>query len=136
MVAGLEAIGWQLPFPIRGIDSDNDSVFINATLSHYCGERGIEFTRSRPYRKNDQAWVEQKNGAVIRRFIGHDRYSGPVAGQTMAHLYGAMRRYVNYFQPSFKLMEKIRNGSAVVKRYSPPATPRDRLMRHEAVRPR
>ena len=133
VVTGLEAIGRQLPFPIRGIDSDNDSVFINATLSQYCGERGIEFTRSRPYRKNDQAWIEQKNGAVIRRFIGHDRYSGPVAGQTMAHLYGAMRRYVNYFQPSFKLMEKIRNGSAVVKRYSPPATPCDRLMRHEAV---
>ena len=91
-------------------------MFINATLSQYCGERGIEFTRSRLYRKNDQAWIEQKNGAVIRRFIGHDRYSGPVAGQTMAHLYGAMRRYVNYFQPSFKLLEKIRNGSAVVKR--------------------
>ena len=133
VVAGLEAIGRQLPFPVRGIDSDNDSVFINATLTQYCAERGIEFTRSRPYRKNDQAWIEQKNGAVIRRFIGHDRYSGPVAGQTMAHLYGAMRRYVNYFQPSFKLMEKIRNGSAVVKRYSPPATPCDRLMRHEAV---
>ena len=133
VVAGLEAIGRQLPFPIRGIDSDNDSVFINATLAQYCGERSIEFTRSRPYRKNDQAWIEQKNGAVIRRFIGHERYSGPVAGQTMAHLYGAMRRYVNYFQPSFKLMEKIRNGSDVVKRYSPPATPCDRLMRHEAV---
>ena len=133
VVTGLEAIGRQLPFPIRGIDSDNDSVFINATLPQYCGERGIEFTRSRPYRKNDQAWIEQKNGAVIRRFIGHDRYSGPVAGQTMAHLYGAMRRYVNYFQPSFKLMEKIRNGSAVVKRYSSPTTPCDRLMRHEAV---
>ena len=87
VVTGLEAIGRQLPFPIRGIDSDNDSVFINATLSQYCGERGIEFTRSRPYRKNDQAWIEQKNGAVIRRFVGHDRYSGPVAGQTMAHLY-------------------------------------------------
>ena len=133
MVAGLEAIGRQLPFPVRGIDSDNDSVFINATLTQYCTERGIEFTRSRPYRKNDQAWIEQKNGAVIRRFMGHDRYSGPVAGQTMAHLYGAMRRYVNYFQPLSKLMAKIRNGSAVLKRYSPPVTPCDRLMRHEAV---
>ena len=121
MVTGLEAIGRQLPFPIRAIDSDNGSVFINATLSQYCGERGIEFTRSRPYRKNDQAWIEQKNGAVIRRFIGHDRYSGPVAGQTIAHLYGAMRRYVNYFQPSFKLLlqahgedpERLRRGQAL-----------------------
>ena len=126
-------IGRQLPFSIRGIDSGNNSVFINATLSQYCGERGIEFIRSPPYRKNDQPWIEQKNGAVIRRFIGHDRYSGPVAGQTMAHLYGAMRWYVNYFQPSFKLMEKIRNGSAVVKRYSLPAPACDRLVRHEAV---
>ena len=76
---------------------DNDSVFINETLVQYCAGRGIEFTRSRAYRSNDQAWIEQKNGAVIRRCIGHDRYSGPVAGQTMAHLYGAMRRYVNLY---------------------------------------
>ena len=133
VVAGLEAIARQLPFPVLGIDSDNDSVFINDTLTQYCADRGIEFTRSRAYRKNDQAWVEQKNGSVIRRFLGHERYSGQVAGQTIAHLHGAMRLYVNYFQPSFKLMEKTRNGSAVIKRYSPPATPCDRVIRHEAV---
>ena len=133
VVAGLEAIGRQLPFPVKGIDSDNDSVFINETLIKYCAGRGIEFTRSRPYRKNDQAWIEQKNGAVVHHFTGHDRYSGPVAGQTMAHLYGAVRRYVNYFQPSFKLVEKTRHGSRVVKRYSPPATPCDRLLQHDAV---
>ena len=138
VVAGLEAIGRQLPFPVKGIDSDNDSVFINDTLindtlTQYCAERGIEFTRSRPYRKNDQAWIEQKNGAVVRHFVGHDRYSGSVAGPTMAHLYGAVRQYVNYFQPSFKLVEKTRHGSRVVKRYSPPATPCDRLMQHDAV---
>ena len=114
VVAGLEAIAKQLPFPVLGIASDNDSVFINDTLTGYCADRGIEFTRSRAYRKNDQAWVEQKNGAVIRRFLGHERYSGQVAGQTIAHLHGAMRLYVNYFQPSFKLMEKTRNGSAVI----------------------
>ena len=111
VVAGLEAIGRQLPFPVKGIDSDNDSVFINETLIKYCAERGIEFTRSRPYRKNDQAWIEQKNGAVVRHFVGHDRYSGSVAGQTMAHLYGAGRQYVNYFQPSFKLVEKTRHDA-------------------------
>ena len=133
VVAGLEAIARQLPFPVKGIDSDNDSVFINDTLTQYCAERGIEFTRSRPYRKNDQAWIEQKNGAVVRHFVGHDRYSGAVAGPTMAHLYGAVRQYVNYFQPSFKLVEKTRHGSRVVKRYSPPATPCDRLIQHDAV---
>lgn len=133
VVAGLEAIAKQLPFPVLGIDSDNDSVFINDTLTGYCADRGIEFTRSRAYRKNDQAWVEQKNGAVISRFLDHERYSGQVAGQTIAHMHGAVWLYVNYFQPSFKLMEKTRNGSAVIKRYSPPATPCDRVIRHEAV---
>ena len=136
VVTGLEAIAKQLPFPVLGIDSDNDSVFINETLTGYCADRGIEFTRSRAYRKNDkndQAWVEQKNGAVVRRFLGHERYSGQVAGQTIAHLHGAMRLYVNYFQPSFKLMEKTRNGSVVTRRYSPPATPCERVFQHETV---
>ena len=133
VVTGLEAIAKQLPFTVLGIDSDNDSVFINDTLTQYCADRSIEFTRSRAYRKNDQAWVEQKNGAVIRRFLGHERYSGQVAGQTIAHLHGAMRLYVNYFQPSFKLIEKTRNGSVVTKRYSSPATPCERVIQHEAV---
>ena len=136
VVAGLEAVGRQLPFPVRGIDSDQGSVFINATLTQYYGERGIEFTRSRPYRKNGQAWIEQKNGAVVRRFIGHNRYSGPVAGQTMARLYRAMRRYVNYFQPSFKPLEKTRDGATIAKRYSPPTTPCDRLVQQAGSAPR
>ena len=128
-----EAIGKRLPFRIRGIDSDNDSAFINETLIRYCVDRGIEFTRSRAYRSNDQAWIEQKNGSVVRRFVGHDRYSGQVAGQTMAHLYGALRLYVNFFQPSFKLIDKTRDGATTVKRYSPPTTPCDRLIQHDAT---
>ena len=97
IVEVLQGIGQRLLFPIRGIDSDNDSAFIKETLIGYCAERGIEFTRSRAYRSNDQAWIEQKNSNVVRRFVGHDRYSGQVAGQTMAHLYGALRLYVNFF---------------------------------------
>ena len=95
--------------------------------------QGIEFTRSRAYRSNDQAYIEQKNGAVVRRFVGHHRYSGPLAGQMLVQLYQKLRLYVNYFQPSFKLLEKSREGSATVKRYSPPATPCDRLLQHQAV---
>ena len=133
VVEGLKAIAGQLPFPVLGIDSDNDSVFINQTLMEYCADRGIEFTRSRAYRKNDQAWIEQKNGSVVRRFAGHDRYSGQIAGQTMVHLYQAVRLYVNYFQPSFKLLEKIRDGARVIKRYSPPTTPCDRVMQHDEI---
>ena len=133
VVEGLEAIARQLPFRVLGIDSDNDSAFINGTLVQYCAQRGIEFTRSRAYRKNDQAWIEQKNGSVIRRFTGHDRYSGRIAGQIMVHLYQAVRLYVNYFQPSFKLLEKMRDGAKTIKRYSPPATPCDRLMQDNTI---
>lgn len=133
VVEGLEVISQQLPFPVLGIDSDNDGAFINETLIAYCAHRGIEFTRSRPYRKNDQAWIEQKNGSVVRRFVSHDRYSGRVAGQAMAHLFQAVRRYVNFFQPSFKLVEKFRDGAVTVKRYSPTATPVDRLIEHDGT---
>lgn len=133
VVEGLEAIRQQLPFQILGIDSDNDSAFINDTLLEYSKIQNIEFTRSRAYRKNDQAWIEQKNGAVIRRFVGHSRFSGIVAGQAFSHLYQAIRLYVNYFQPSFKLKEKVRNGSKVTKTYHKPATPCDRLLAHSDV---
>ena len=133
IVEGLEAIGQRLPFPIRGIDPDNDGAFINETLIGYCADRSIEFTWSRAYRSNDPAWIEQKNGNVVRRFVGHDRYSSQVAGQTMAQLYGSLRLYVNFFQTSFKLIDKTRDGSTTVKRYSPPTTACGRLIQHDAT---
>ena len=80
VVEGLDAIFQQIPFPVLGIDSDNDSAFINNTLLKFCQMHHVEFTRSRAYHKNDQAWIEQKNGAVIRRMVGHERFSGIVAG--------------------------------------------------------
>jgi hypothetical protein len=130
---GLEVIRRQFPVPIKGIDSDNDSAFINDTLLAYCQQRQLEFTRSRAYQKNDQAWIEQKNGAVVRRFVGYDRLVGVVAGQCLAQLYQAMRLFVNYFQPSFKLKSKIREGAKVRKTYHKPATPCARLLGHAAV---
>jgi hypothetical protein len=133
VVEGLEVIRRQLPFPILGIDSDNDSAFINDTLLAYSKDQNIEFTRSRAYRKNDQGYIEQKNGAVIRRFVGYDRYSGIVAGQALAHLYQAIRLYVNNFQPSFKLREKSREGSRVRRSYHKPTTPCDRLLSHPGI---
>ena len=133
VVEGLDAIFKQLPFPVLGIDSDNDSAFINDTLLAFCQKHHVEFTRSRAYHKNDQAWIEQKNGVVIRRMVGHEGFSGVVAGQAFAHLYQAARLYVNYFQPSFKLLKKSRNGAKVKRAYDPPATPCDRLLRHPAV---
>jgi hypothetical protein len=130
---GLEVIRRQFPMPIRGIDSDNDSAFINETLLAYCQQQRIEFTRSRAYQKNDQAWIEQKNGAVVRRFVGYDRLAGMVAGQCLAQLFQTVRLYVNHFQPSFKLRSKTRSGAKVKKVYHAPATPCARLLAHASV---
>jgi hypothetical protein len=117
-----------LPFALLGLDTDNDSVFMNETVRDYCLAAGVEFTRCRPYRKNDQAWVEQKNGSVVRRAVGYRRFEGLEAATVLARLYGAMRLFVNFFQPSFKLAAKARDGAKVTKRYHPPATPCERLM--------
>src|SRR5713101_4808711 len=117
-----------LPFALLGLDTDNDSVFMNETVRDYCETAGIEFTRCRSYRKNDQVWVEQKNGAVVRRAIGYRRFEGLEAAAALAQLYAAMRLFVNFFQPSFKLATKARHGPKVRKRYHPPATPCQRLM--------
>jgi hypothetical protein len=117
-----------MPFTLLGLDTDNDSVFMNETVRGYCEKAGVEFTRCRPYRKNDQAWVEQKNGAVVRRTVGYRRFEGLQAAAILARLYGAMRLFVNFFQPSFKLAAKARDGAKVRKRYHPPATPCQRLL--------
>lgn len=130
---GLDVILGQFPVPVTGLNPDNDGAFINDTLIDYCEGRNLTFTRSRPYRKNDQAWVEQKNGAVIRRFVGYDRFSGVVAAQLFARLYRALRLYVNFFQPSFKLLEKRREGAKVTRRYSEPMTPAERFLEHPMV---
>ena len=117
-----------MPFPLLGFDTDNDSVFMNETVKDYCLSEKIVFTRSRPYRKNDQAWVEQKNGAVVRRAVGYRRYEGIAAAALLARLYSTSRLFVNFFQPSFKLAEKTRDGAKVRKRYHLPATPYQRLL--------
>ncbi len=124
----LTEIRKRLPFALLGFDSDNDSVFINETVRDYCLDNGIEFTRCRPYRKNDQAWVEQKNGAVVRRIVGYRRLEGLTAAAALGELYTTVRLFVNFFQPSFKLAEKEREGARVHKRYHKPATPYQRLV--------
>ncbi len=86
-----------LPFSLLGFDTDNDSVFINETVRDYCAEAGVEFTRPRPYRKNDQAWVEQKNCAVVRRTLAYRRYEGLQAAAALAELYRSLRLFVNFF---------------------------------------
>src|SRR3954449_1571051 len=117
-----------LPFGLLGLDTDNDSVFMNETVRDYCLAANVEFTRCRPYRKNDQAWVDQKNGSVVRRSVGYRRFEGLEAATVLARLYAALRLFVNFFQPSFKLAAKARDGAKVTKRYHPPATPYQRLL--------
>src|SRR3954453_230659 len=118
----------RMPFPLLGFDTDNDSVFMNETVQSYCKDAGVEFTRCRPYRKNDQAWVEQKNGAVVRRIVGYRRYVGLEAAAALGRLYMSVRLFVNFFQPSFQLASKKRAGARVTKPYYPPATPYQRLL--------
>lgn len=117
-----------LPMPLLGLDTDNDTVFMNETIQGWCAARGITLTRSRPYRKNDQAWVEQKNGAVVRKMVGYRRYEGHDAATILGELYAVSRLFVNIFQPSFKLIEKTREGAKVTKRYHGPTTPCQRLI--------
>jgi hypothetical protein len=122
-----------LPFTLRALDVDNGSEFVNERLIEYCLSHGIELTRSRPYRKNDQAWIEQKNGAVVRKLLGYKRFEGIAAAKAITRLYGASRLFVNFFQPSFKLAAKHREGAQVSKRYHPPQTPSDRLLHTESM---
>ena len=133
VVEALRIVAADLPFTMLGVDTDNDSAFMNQTVFDYCRDHRIEQTRSRAYKKNDQAWVEQKNGAVVRRLVGYGRLSGIAATQALVQLYAASRLYVNFFQPSFKLKSKTRLGARVSKTYHPPATPCDRLLASSRV---
>ncbi|MCY3813575.1 MAG: transposase family protein [Gammaproteobacteria bacterium] len=133
VVDALDQLRSALPFPLRGIDTDNGSEFLNEVLVGFCREQDIELTRSRPFRKNDQAWVEQKNGAVVRRLVGYGRLEGVAGAEALARLYSAARLFVNVFQPSFKLAEKSRQGARVRKRYHAPETPAARLLASDAV---
>lgn len=118
----------RLPFPLLGIDSDNGGEFINHFLKKYCDERSITFTRCRPYKKNDQCHVEQKNGAVVRPLVGYARYEGVEAAAHLNRLYALHRLCLNHFQPSMKLIEKTRVGARVKKIYDAPKTPFARLV--------
>jgi hypothetical protein len=113
----LADIAKDLPFPLLGLDSDNGSEFINVELFSWCAERGITFTRSRPYRKNDNCFVEQKNWPVVRQQVGYGRYDTPAELEVLRELYRHLRLHVNFFQPQMKLIAKTRQGAKVRKRF-------------------
>lgn len=129
----LTRIRTRLPFDLLGIDSDNGSEFINKYLIAYCQREGITFTRSRPYRKNDNCFVEQKNYTVVRKTVGYMRHDSDKELDILNRLYAYLRLYTNYFLPSMKLSQKTRLGSKVVKRYERPKTPYQRLLESPSV---
>lgn len=135
VIEAFEKVAADLHFAMLGIDSDNDSTFMSQAIFDYCKGRGLEQTRSRAYKKNDQAWVEQKNGAVVRRLVGYGRLSGQGATKALAQLYESSRLYINFFQPSFKLKSKTRDGARLHKVYFAPATPCERLVAHSGIEP-
>lgn len=119
-----------LPFALRGLDCDNDSSFINEHLFSYCKLEKIQFTRGRPYKKNDNAHIEQKNNTHVRQILGYLRYDTQEAVDAMNAIYiDELHLFQNYFQPSVKLVKKIRIGSKVKKKYDLPQTPYQRTLR-------
>ena len=131
--AGLLAIEQRQPFKYLGIDSDNGSEFINHELKRYCDANHICFTRSRPYTKNDNCHIEQKNWSLVRRHIGYGRYEGENALALLNEYYSLLRLLVNFFYPSTKLLEKQRQGARVYKRYEKPLSPYKRVLKNPYI---
>ena len=132
----------RLPFPLLGIDSDNGGEFINDLLYRYCLDEKITFTRSRPYQKNDQAHVEHtcpggrcqgKNWSVVRHTVGYDRWETEQELALLESIYDDLRLYINFFQPSLKLIAKDRIDNKTFKRYDPAKTPYQRVLERNDI---
>ena len=127
----------ELPFPILGFDCDNGSEFLNHHLIRYYTERPqhpVAFTRSRPYRKNDNAVVEQKNWTHVRQLLGYDRFDKPELVPLINDLYATeWRLYTNFFCPTLKLKDKVKVNSKYRKTYEPAQTPYQRVMASPSV---
>lgn len=117
-----------LPFPLKGLNADNGGEFININLMHWCSQNHVAFTRSRPYRKNDNPYVEQKNNVVVRDAVGYLRYEGAAEVALLNKLYAQLRVQINFLFPSMKLVEKKRIGARVYKRYDVAKTPYQRVL--------
>lgn len=132
---GVEDMYSTLPFPLKGIDSDNGGEFINHNLLNFCHDRGIEFTRGRAYRKNDNCFVEQKNDMAVRRTVGYYRFDTDEEFQVLQEVYTHLCPLINYFYPSYKIIAKERKGPKVFKRYDDPKSPVQRLLESDKVNP-
>jgi len=131
--AAIQRARQRLPFPLLGLDSDTGTEFINDQLYRYCLNEKITFTRGRAGRKNDNAYVEQKNWSVVRRAVGYWRYDSPEQLELLDRLYVRLHLYVNFFLPVVKLQEKVRFGSKVKRKYDDPQTPYARVLTNPSV---
>lgn len=132
--ASIQAIQTRLPFTLHGLDPDSGSEFINLVLYQWCQSEQIELTRSRPYHKNDNAHIEQKNGAITRKFLGYARIDTERQIALVQQLYaGPLRLYVNFFQPSMQLIRKDRIGAHYKRIYDQPKTPYQRVLEHPSI---
>jgi hypothetical protein len=124
----IDRVRRQVPFKLLGLNSDNGSEFVNQAMLDYCQRHDITFTRSRPYKKNDQAHVEQRNWSVVRRLVGYERFESKAALRALEDLYQLVRLHVNFFQPTCKLIGSQRQGAKVRKHYDRAQTPYQRLL--------
>lgn len=136
----ISAIESRLPFPLLGLHPDSGDEFLNWLLFDWCrnkdlhGGRMINLTRSRPSKKNDNCNVEERNGAIVRKYIGYKRYDCQEAADALNELYEVLRLYINFFQPIQKLEDKVRQPSGKYKRvYGPAKTPYERVMEHSDI---
>jgi hypothetical protein len=136
VVDAMTDIEQAIPFRIRGLDSDSGSEFINELLLRFCQKRKIRFTRSRPYKKNDNAHIEQKNYTHVRKIFGYARFDSEAACEAMNDLYRhELRLFQNVFQPSVKLLKKVRRGSRITRLYDKPKTPWQRVLLSNHIDP-
>lgn len=126
--AAMQQTRGQLPFTLRELHTDNGGEFINHALYDWCLKRGVRFTRGRGYKKNDQAYVEQRNWQAVRRRVGYDRYSSKLALAALERLYRLVRLQLNFMLPVRKLVRKERHGARVRQLYDAPRTPYQRLL--------
>lgn len=131
---GLDRIRKRLPFRVLEIHPDNDTGMINDLLWQYCQKAQIRMSRSRPYKKNDNAWVEQKNWTHVRKVVGYRRMDNGAELEVLRELYGKLCLYKNYFQPTMKLKEKIREGGKIRRKYEEPRTPYQRMMESAQIK--
>ena len=129
----LKTIQNHLPFPMIGAHSDSGGEFVNWMMKRFCEAEGIDFTRSRPYYKNDNAFVEERNGHVVRKHVGYVRLDVPKVVPVLNEFYEVLNLYQNHFIPSRRCVSKVRVGSKYVRKYEKAATPYARVMAHASV---